>query len=160
MADSASRVPPVPGHHPPGSMEKINVVQFPARHENYTTLNAMLSNRRICKNHIAHGHARARAPTSDTGRDGRPRPSAHRRAEVRKTDPTEGAVECSQCTREIAREQEGPVHWVHRAISIGCKLPRALGARRKVHPMQIVECTQCTTPPIPSTKPTGSHDGM
>ena len=73
------------------------------------------------------------------------------RVPTRNTDPAEGAVECSQCTCKNAREHEGSVHWVHRAISIGCKSSSALGARRKVHPMQIAECTQCTTPPILGT---------
>ena len=61
LADSASRVPPVPGRHAPGSMGKINVVRSPARQQNYTTFNAMLSNRRIAKLRAARRICREKA---------------------------------------------------------------------------------------------------
>ena len=138
-----SRVPPVLGRSAPGSMEKINVVQFPARRQNYTTLNAMLSNRRICKNHIAHGHARARAPTSDTGRDGRPRPSAHRRADDAQNRPYRGSgrvlpMHLQNCTGARGSGALGAsrdLHWVQVAACIGCKTKSAPNANCRVHPM-------------------------
>ena len=47
LADSASCVPPVPGRHAPRSMEKINVVQFPAGQLNCITFALLPSNSKI-----------------------------------------------------------------------------------------------------------------